>query len=145
MKTKEQIRTDVVNLNKTSKHLFVDDKGNLFKVIFDEKSGRCITIQGDNVTTSYNTIDETIEYYGSNAKCVIKHNLFLNRNLKSVKNFKSIKEKVLQIQIALDSTEKLDRNKIVKLVSDIINPQPNPIMVKIPEKQISVFSLFKTK
>lgn len=142
MKTTEQIKTDVVNyLNKTSKHLFVDDKGNLFKVIFDENLGRYITIQGDRVDVSYITIDEKIAYYGSNTKCIIKHDLFLNKNLKSVKNFKVMRQTVKQIQDGI--VEGMDRNQIIKFVSEIVNPPTPTISVKIPEKIASIFSFLK--
>ena len=44
--------------------------------------------------------DSIISYYGPNSKNVIKHSLFLNKNLKSVKNSKFIKENIKSIVYA---------------------------------------------
>ena len=37
------------------------------------------------------------KYYGKNAKCVIRHRLFLDKKVKSVKNTKFTKEQLEQI------------------------------------------------
>jgi two-component system phosphate regulon sensor histidine kinase PhoR len=133
MKTKEQIRTDVVNyLNKTSKHLFVDDKGNLFKVIFDEKSGRYITIQGDRVSASYNTIDESIEYYGSNAKCVIK------KGCEAPILLKADKEKTRQVLINLvDNAIKYGKQNGY-IEASVYNTDGKNILVEISDDGIGI-------
>lgn len=119
MKTTEQIKSEVVSyLNNTSKHLFVKENGEFFKVLVE--GNNYIVINEDKVTT-YN-IDEQISWYGANAKCVIKHNLFLNRKLKSIKNFKTMKEKHSTIKEAIIG--KTDKNETTKLVTSLLTGIP---------------------
>lgn len=111
-KTTEQIKSEVVNyLNKTSIHLFVKENGDFFKVLVE--GNNFIVINGDKATT-YN-IDEQVNWYGVNAKCVIKHMLFLNRKLKSIRSFKTIEEKFTKIKE--DISGKTDKAEITKLVN----------------------------
>lgn len=98
MKTNEQIKLEVINyLEKTSKHLFNKpssirltsdgiehsyDKLNLFKVI---KVDDVFKYLEDGKIKNIN-IDDLVNYYKENSKCVIKHRLFLNKGIKSIKN-----------------------------------------------------------
>ena len=113
MKTTEQIKQEVINyLEKTSGHTFQKPKatfkyGNVttpghyeydyenstyFKV-FKDKKGDFYILEGDKFGYKLRKIDIDyyINYYQGNAKCVIKHSLFLNNGMKSVKNTKYIK------------------------------------------------------
>lgn len=119
MKTTEQIKSEVVSyLNNTSKHLFTNEKGEFFRVIVE--GNRFIVIDGTRVTIYY--IDDTISVYESNTKCVIKHRLFLNRKFKSIKNFKTMKEKISIIKEAISG--KTDRTEITKLVISLLTGSP---------------------
>jgi len=119
MKTTEQIKSEVVNyLNNTSKHLFVNEKGEFFRVLVE--GNNYIVMNGDKAST-YN-IDEQVSWYGANAKNVIKHNLFLNRKLKSIKNFKTMKEKVSTIKESISG--KTDKSEITKLVISLLTGIP---------------------
>lgn len=111
MKTTEQIKSEVVSyLNKTSNHLFVNEKGEFYKVLVE--GNNFIVIDGDRVTVY--DIDQYISWYGGNTKCVIKHRLFLGKKLKSIKNFKAMKEKCNLIKSAISGkTDKVEINKIV--------------------------------
>ncbi len=119
MKTKEQIKTEVLNyLEQTSKHLFVKKNGELYKVFVE--GNNIIVLNGDK-TTIYD-IDQYISWYEGNAKCVIKHILFLNKELKSTKNFKTMKEKVSTIKEAI--SEKTDKTEITKITNSIVSGIP---------------------
>jgi hypothetical protein len=103
MKTTEQIKQEIVNyLTKTSIHTFVKPKANYkwvqtgsqyeydyneftyFKVIKIEDE--FFKLENDKLTKI--DIDNYIRYYGNNAKCVLSHNLFLDKKMKSVKSNK---------------------------------------------------------
>lgn len=98
-KTTEQIKNEVINyLTKTSMHTFLKPK-----MTFDWSTS---TYQYDyNDSTKFNVIkegndfkvvdgeksyiidiDQKIKYYGDDAKCVIKHSLFLDKKMKSIKS-----------------------------------------------------------
>jgi hypothetical protein len=111
MKTTEQIKQEIVNyLTKTSTHTFINPKA-IFKYGNSETPGYYeydyndftyfkVVIKGDdffyleknergnyklyeiNINKEYNYIN----CYGNNAKCVISHNLFLGKKMKSVKS-----------------------------------------------------------
>jgi len=90
-KTNEQIKTDIVNyLTKTSNHTFVKPDGSYFK-IFKREDGTFQLFENKTLNLPIN-IDQYISWYGENAKNVIKHRLFLNKEMKSVKNIKSLEE-----------------------------------------------------
>lgn len=128
MKTTEQIKSEVVRyLINTSNHLFVTTKGEFYKVLVE--GNNFIVINGDKVST-YN-IDEHISWYGNNTKCVIKHKLFLipsytslnypatnSNKLKSIKNFKTMREKVSTIRETISG--KTDKSEINKLVTSLL-------------------------
>jgi hypothetical protein len=105
MKTTEQIKQEIVNyLTKTSQHTFVKPKVTYnwtqreneydyndftyFKVIKieDDFFKLCGNQKSYNLTKI--DIDNYIRYYGNNAKCVLSHNLFLDKKMKSVKSNK---------------------------------------------------------
>lgn len=97
MKTTEQIRQEVINyLTKTSKHTFTYEDGKLFKVI-SENDKFYILDEKSLYNMKEINFDSKISYYGSNSKNVIKHILFLNKNSKSIKNSKFIKEAIKSI------------------------------------------------
>lgn len=92
MKTQEQIKQEVVNyLTKTSQHTFSYEDGSLFKI---EKVGDKFYLidQKSHKQVSEIEYDKTVSYYMENAKCVIKHRLFLSRPVKSIKTNKYTKE-----------------------------------------------------
>jgi len=97
MKTNEQIKQEVINyLVKTSQHTFSYEDGKLFKVVNidgtpEAKAGFNIVDDSSFSKVKGIPILSYIDRYGSNAKCVIKHNLFLNRKLKSVRTTKYTK------------------------------------------------------
>lgn len=94
MKTKEQIRQEVIDyLTKTSKHTFTYENSKLFKVVSDNDKFYILDEESLYNMKEIN-FDSIISYYGPNSKNVIKHSLFLNKNLKSVKNSKFIKENI---------------------------------------------------
>ena len=81
-------------LKKTSKHLFTNkENGKYFKVKFDGDSDTFTTIESNGISPNIirtHNINSYIEGYGINAKCVIKHSLFLNKKFLSVKRSKNI-------------------------------------------------------
>jgi len=97
MKTNEQIKQEVINyLVKASQHTFSYEDGKLFKVVNidgtpEAKSGFNIVDESSFSKVNGINIGNYVANYGSNTKCVIKHNLFLNRKLKSVKTTKYTK------------------------------------------------------
>lgn len=126
MKTLDQIKSEIISyLTKTSSHTFVSPKvttkytpngverkydyenGTYFKVI--KKGDNFYTFEGnkDAHTMRKIDIDYYIKYYGNNAKCVLKHSLFLNKNMKSIKSTKFVKEQISEI---------LDKNTKKELV-----------------------------
>ena len=119
MKTTEENKAEVLNyLNKSSKHLFmIDDVEH--KVLVEGDFYICIT--GNSVTVR--NINDNISYYGSNAKCVTKHELFLNpryynKDIKTIKNYKLARQKYLEISEAIKGKNK---NEIQKIILGIIN------------------------
>ncbi len=108
MKTQEQLKNEVVNyLTRTSQHLFMDTKGSFYKVFVD---GDKFIVIKDEKSTVYD-INNYVKWYSQNAKCTIKHMLFLipsysyvgsdqNNNankLKSIPYFKAMREKHTQL------------------------------------------------
>jgi hypothetical protein len=106
MKTKEQIKQEIVNyLTKTSEHTFIKPKAttkwikegvyceydynefSYFKVMVQDGEFFYLEKRDRNDYKLYPiNIDSSINYYGNNAKCVISHNLFLDKKMKSVKS-----------------------------------------------------------
>jgi hypothetical protein len=97
MKTKEELKIQIMNyLEKTSKHTFIKplqkyningysydyDDYTLFKIII--KDNNYYKIENDKIKII--DIDFYIKYYNNNSKNVIKHLLFLNKGMKSIKN-----------------------------------------------------------
>lgn len=98
MKTKEQVQQELnTYLTKTSQHVFVSEsefnkviKHNFLRVV------ETTTMDGEKIWFSI-WLDENLEpksidrhvdvswYMDTNSKCLVKHSLFLNRNMKSVK------------------------------------------------------------
>lgn len=121
MKTKEQIKQEIVSyLTKTSIHTFIKPKATFkwkqegshyeydyneftyFKVIkIDEDFYYIENSNGQNTPTTYRLnkieIDNFINYWGSNTKCVISNQLFLDKKMKSVKSNKYHLEEISKI------------------------------------------------
>lgn len=107
MKTQEQIKSEIISyLTKTSKHLFIVPKGTwsykenkyiynyedykLFKVIKINDDFYITTsdIEKTKIEKTKIDIDYYLKYYNNNAKNVIKHQLFLDKGMKSIKSKK---------------------------------------------------------
>lgn len=107
MKTQEQIKSEIISyLTKTSNHVFIVPKKTWStkeeKYIYDYKSYKLFKVVkiGDDFYTIIKNpiliidvkekidIDYYIKYYNNNAKNVIKHQLFLDKGMKSVKRKK---------------------------------------------------------
>jgi hypothetical protein len=108
MKTQEQIKQEIVNyLTKTAAHTFIKPKSTFkwgdsktpgyyeydyddftyFKIIIKEGEFYSLEKSGtQGYRVSKIDIDNYIKYWGNNAKCVISHNLFLDKKMKSVKS-----------------------------------------------------------
>ena len=94
-KIKEEIRKDVVNyLTKTSNHRFIKPKTSFtdkYEYVYDasalfhiEKKGKDF-YQVEGGKSRKIDIEYYINEYMNNAKCVIKHTLFLGEGMKSIK------------------------------------------------------------
>jgi hypothetical protein len=108
MKTQEQIKQDIVSyLTKTSAHTFIKPKATTkwikegvyyeydyndftyFKIVVKDGEFYYLEKRDGNDYKLYPiNIDSSITYYGNNAKCVISHNLFLGKKMKSVRSNK---------------------------------------------------------
>ena len=108
MKTQEQIKQEMVSyLTKTSTHTFIKPSAKFkfgnsetpgyyeydynefsyFKVMVKDGEFYYLEKRDRNDYKLYPiNIDNSITYYGNNAKCVISHNLFLGKKMKSVKS-----------------------------------------------------------
>lgn len=114
MKTTEQIRQEVLNyLSKTANHTFQKPKATFkygdvntpghyeydyenvtyFKII---KKDEDFFILEDNKLRKID-IDNYIKWNKKNAKCVIKHSLFLNKGMRGIRNNKYVKAKIEEI------------------------------------------------
>jgi len=120
MKTTEENKSEVLNyLNKSSKHLFtIGDVEH--KVLVEGEL--YIRITGTDI--SIGDINSKILYYGTNAKCVIKHELFLNpryynKEIKSIPNYKLARQKYSEISEAIKG--KKEHSEIKKIILDILN------------------------
>lgn len=119
MKNQEQIRQDVINyLNKTSKHTFIKPKATFkwgnsgtpgyyeydydnftyFKVIKNDDNS--YTILENDKKTKLN-LDYYINTYKGDAKCVISNMLFLNKQMRSVKNTSNVKESINNLMLEM--------------------------------------------
>lgn len=119
MKTQEQINTEVKNyLNKSTKHLFLIN-GVEHKILVE--GDFIIRITGKDVSVSQ--ISKKIGWYGSNAKCVIKHDLFLipryyNKEITTIKNYKAARELYDKISESIKGKE--DANEIKNIVLGLL-------------------------
>lgn len=115
MKTKEQIKTEVINyLNKCTKHLFVIGKKELeeHKILLHRNF--CISITGQRVWIT--DINKIIDNYGNNSKSVISDMIFVSYNkIKTIPYYKSARQKWNDVIIKLEGkTDKLEIEKIIK-------------------------------
>jgi hypothetical protein len=114
MKTKEQIKTEVLNyLNKSSKHLFTI--GDVEHKVLVE-GDFYIRITGNDV--SVNSIDFYINHWDSNAKNVIKHQLFLTprypkMEIKTIKYYKESKLLTQKIQDSIKGKKNIEEIKSI--------------------------------
>lgn len=126
MKTKEKIKKEVLNyLEKTLNHTFVKSNGDLYKVLI--YGDNLLLISGNKISV-YN-IDDYVNSYMSNTKCVLKHIMFLipsysfpsgNTNkIKSVRTTKDIKEKFNKIKNLIE--DKKEKIEIIKIIESELN------------------------
>jgi hypothetical protein len=119
MRTKEQIKTEIVNyLQKSSKHLFTIG-GAEHRVILH--GDLYIRITGNDV--SVNSIDFYISHWGSDAKNVIKNNLFLipryyKREIKTIPYYKDAR--LLTNKIIESIKDKKNMDEIKNIVKGLI-------------------------
>lgn len=105
MKTKEQIKQEIVNyLTKTSNHLF-NYNGGIFKVFRNGDKFYIIDTGSSFNKVKEVDIDKYILSYEGNAKCVLKHQLFLGKEMVSVKNTKDMRSYVNSIYEAYDKAK----------------------------------------
>jgi hypothetical protein len=115
MKTKEQIKTEVINyLNKCTKHLFMIGVNEFkeHKILLHQNW--CIYVTGDRIR--FIDIDLVIKTYGNNSKSVISDMLFVSYNtIKTIPYYKSARQKWNDVIIKLEGkTDKLEIEKIIK-------------------------------
>jgi len=119
MRTKEQIKTEIVNyLQKSSKHLFTIGSAE-HRVILH--GGFYIRITGSDV--SVNSIDFYISHWGSNAENVIKNNLFLipryyKKEIKTIPYYKDAR--LLTNKIIESIKDEKNPNEIKKIIKGLI-------------------------
>lgn len=114
MKTLEQIQNETMNyLNKTLVHTFIKPKSTFkwgdhntpshYEYDYNDFTYfKLIKIENDfyileNNKLSKLDVEHYFKYYGKNAKCVIKHRLFLDKKMKSIKYNKFVQEQIDQI------------------------------------------------
>jgi hypothetical protein len=114
---KTEIKAEVLNyLKKSSKHLF-EINGIEHKILI-LNDDTFIRITGNDISV-YN-IDNFINYYGTNTKCVIKHSLFLtpryyNKEIKTIPYYKNARKKYESIINSIkDKTDKAEIITIIK-------------------------------
>jgi hypothetical protein len=104
MKTNEQIKQEIVNyLTKTSYHLFNYNNG-IFKVYRGGDRFYIIDTGSNFNKVKEIDINRYVSNCGSNAKCVLKHSLFLGKEVTSVKNTQDMRSYVDGIYQAYDKT-----------------------------------------
>ena len=87
-------KQEVMNyLTKTTSHVFQKKDGTYLKVIIDNETVK--VLEGTKVTTL--DVDWYVKNYKENAKNVITHRLFLNKEVRSVKQTKYIKDEISEI------------------------------------------------
>lgn len=115
MKTKEEIKSEVLNyLKKSSNHLFkIGDSEH--KILLE--GDFYIRITGNEIAIS--NINTIINYYDNNAKNVIKNELFLNpryynKEIKTIKNYKLARRKYEDISNAIKGKDINEMKSIIK-------------------------------
>ena len=141
MKTTEQIKSEVVNyIEKTSKHLFVKENGDFQKAIIINNNIIIFSIKKDLSDGKFDIyqLDDQIKYYTNNTKCVLKHRIFLNKKLKSIRNFKTINDKLSKIkEVILDRTDRSEISKIctqILTINNIVEENKNEIKKSIIDR-----------
>ena len=119
MRTKEQIKTEVVNyLQKSSKHLFTID-GDEHRVILH--GDFYIRITGNDV--SVNSIDFYINHWNNDSKNVIKNELFLipryyKKEIKTIPYYKN--SRILTNKISEALKDKTDEKEIISIIKEML-------------------------
>lgn len=113
-------------LNKTSRHLFINDKGEFYKVmpikVKDKWYAVALTFNGTTVTTMYIDIQKYIGWYDNNVLSIIKHELFYGFSGKAIRNFKLMKEKMLEVNKYLVNNYGTEITVIInKKLTEILN------------------------
>ena len=104
-------KQEVINyLTKTSQHTFSYEDKRLFKIVKDDDKFFIIDENSFRIKSDID-IDQLISDYQSNSKCVLKHKLFLNKKVISVKTNKFTKEKI--------DTYFPEKNKVYEIPSKI--------------------------
>lgn len=122
-------------LQTTSQHLF-EINGELRKTILVKtKNNQHVLIEAHfDLESNYKSfsahyhIDSTTSYYKGNAKCVIKHWLFLNKKSKGVRNRKAITEMCNHIKKSAESLDPKDKLIFMKDLERLI-AQYSPAVV----------------
>ena len=113
-KTTEEHRQEVINyLTKTTQHTFIDPKstynwkeskyeydyenGTYFKLVKNGDDFYILRNVGGKYTFRKLDHNDKIKYYEENAKCVLKHSLFLNKKMKSIRNTKFVQSEIDKI------------------------------------------------
>jgi hypothetical protein len=87
---KKQVMT---YLTKTAGHTFQKKDESYFKVSID---GETVKVLEGNKLIKLD-IDQYVKWYGENARNVVSHRLFLNKEMKSVKQTKYVKDEISEI------------------------------------------------
>jgi hypothetical protein len=119
MKTQEQIKTEVVNyLQKSSKHLFTIGSAEHRVILHGDFY---IRITGNDV--SVDIIDFYINHWDSNAKNVIKNDLFLipryyKKEIKTIPYYNNAK--LLTNKILESISDKTDKKEIISIIKGML-------------------------
>jgi len=96
VKTQDFEQNVVTYLTKTAKHLFITEKGEFFKVLpFENNNETYALVMEFNGETSWGkvlSVKQYVRWYDVNAKSCLKQEIFGNTKVKSIKNFKAMKE-----------------------------------------------------
>jgi len=126
-KTVQEIEQEVLAyLNKTAKHLFLTEDKYFFKVmpikVNDNWYNVIIKFNGDKCFIQINSVKRGIDYYNTNAKNVIKNELFPQHLApkSTIKNFKLMKEKMVEVIKLIQTKYTGDDMTIKNGISEIL-------------------------
>lgn len=102
MKTNEMLKKEIVSYaEETAKHVFKTANGAYYFIVLSKDSEHIYVFKEDRIVKTI-CIEDQIKWYGQNAKCVIKHKIFLVPFLyqmppKAVRQTKFVKAAVTEI------------------------------------------------